>query len=108
MEARIKKMQQDLDTERRMRLEVEDVMKDIRREHKAPSIFPGSLKAGIPDPESLQHSILELSTINYLSPSLLPTFPLFAFSANERTKGIGRFDFGNCLSSSRFRLGFGF
>jgi type II secretory pathway component PulM len=49
MEARIRKLQQDLDTERRMRLEVEDVMKDIRREYKAPFIIPGFLKAGMTD-----------------------------------------------------------
>jgi hypothetical protein len=47
MEGRIKKLEQDLDIERRMRLEAEDVARDIRRECKAPFIVPGLLDAFI-------------------------------------------------------------
>ena len=45
MEGRIRKLEQDLDNERRMRLEAEDVVRDIRRECKAPFIVPGLLDA---------------------------------------------------------------
>ena len=47
LEGRIRKLEQDLDTERRMRLEAEDVVRDIRRECKAPFIVPGLLDAFI-------------------------------------------------------------
>jgi len=47
MERRIKKLEQDLETERRMRLEAEDVIKDIRRECKTPFVVPGLLDAFI-------------------------------------------------------------
>ena len=47
MEKRIKKLEQDLDTERRMRLEAEDIVKDIQREYKAPFVVPGLLDAFI-------------------------------------------------------------
>ncbi|KAF8799813.1 hypothetical protein BYT27DRAFT_7200793 [Phlegmacium glaucopus] len=47
MEARIKKLEQDLEAERRMRLEAEDVIRDIRREYKAPFVVPGLLDAFI-------------------------------------------------------------
>jgi hypothetical protein len=47
MESRIRKLEQDLDTERRMRLEAEDVVRDIRRECKTPFIVPGLLDAFI-------------------------------------------------------------
>ena len=47
MEGRIRKLEQDLDAERKMRLEAEDVVSDIRRECKAPFIVPGLLDAFI-------------------------------------------------------------
>lgn len=47
MEGRIKKLEQDLETERKMRLEAEDVIRDIRRECKAPFIVPELLDAFI-------------------------------------------------------------
>ena len=47
MEGRIRKLEQDLDAERRMRLEAEDILRDIRRECKAPFVVPGLLDAFI-------------------------------------------------------------
>jgi hypothetical protein len=47
MEERIRKLEQDLDTERKLRLEAEDVVRDIRRECNAPFVVPGLLDAFI-------------------------------------------------------------
>lgn len=45
METRIRKLEQDLDTERRLRVEAEDVVRDIQRECKTPFVVPGLLDA---------------------------------------------------------------
>ena len=47
MEGRIRKLEQDLEAERMLRLEAEDVVRDIRRECKAPFVVPGLLDAFI-------------------------------------------------------------
>lgn len=47
LESRIRKLEQDLDNEKRMRLEAENVVKDIRREYKTPFVVPGLLDAFI-------------------------------------------------------------
>ena len=41
----IRKLERDLNTERRLRLEAEDIVKDIRRECKEPFVVPGLLNA---------------------------------------------------------------
>jgi hypothetical protein len=47
MEGRLRKLEEDLETERMLRLEAEDVVNDIRRECKAPFVVPGLLDAFI-------------------------------------------------------------
>ena len=103
--------QEDLDTER---LEAEDIVKDIRRECKAPLVVPGLLDAFIKLSRlttQTTHSDgtvikeIDFISVRYNFPNeksdhliIPPTLPLFPFSANENTKGNAFFDFGIYLS----------